>query len=123
MGRPPAYDIILAALGAWSGIYVFLFWNDLATRGFMPNTYDLVFGAMTKLLVLEATRRVVGNILLGLAIFFLLYVYFGPYMPGMLGHPGVNLKRILFRLYMTQEGFFGITLTISSTFIFFKKRP
>jgi TRAP transporter 4TM/12TM fusion protein len=118
-GRPPIYDLILAALGAWAGLYVFLFWNDLAARGFVPNTYDLVFGAMTTLLVLEATRRVVGNILLGLAIFFMIYVYFGPYMPGMFGHPGVGLRRMLFRLYMTQDGFFGITLTISSTFIFF----
>ena len=119
LGRPPIYDIILAALGTWSGIYIFLFWNDLAARGFTPNTYDVVFGAMTTLLVLEATRRVVGNILLGLAIVFLLYVYFGPYLPGALGHPGVGLRRMLFRLYMTEEGFFGITLTISSTFIFF----
>jgi len=63
LGRPPVYDIILSALGAWSGIYIFLFWNDLAARGFIPNTYDLVFGAMTVLLVMEATRRVVGNIL------------------------------------------------------------
>ena len=118
-GRPSVFDIILAILGAWSGIYVFLFWNDLAARGFTPNTYDVVFGAMTTLLVLEATRRVVGNILLGLAIVFLLYVYFGPYLPGALGHPGVGLKRMLFRLYLTEEGFFGITLTISSTFIFF----
>ncbi|MBW1817739.1 MAG: TRAP transporter permease [Deltaproteobacteria bacterium] len=119
LGRPPVYDIILSALGAWSGIYIFLFWNDLAARGFIPNTYDLVFGAMTVLLVMEATRRVVGNILLGLAIVFLLFVYFGPYLPGMLGHPGVGFKRMLFRLYLTEEGFFGITLTISSTFIFF----
>ena len=119
LGRPPVYDIILAVLGAWSGIYIFLFWNDLAVRGFIPNTYDLVFGAMTTLLILEATRRVVGNILLGLAIVFLLYVYFGPYLPGMLGHPGVGFKRMLFRLYLTGESYFGITLTISSTFIFF----
>lgn len=119
LGRPPGYDIILAALGAWSGIYVFLFWKDLAARGFVPNNYDIVFGAMTVLLVLEATRRVVGNLLLGLAIVFLLYAYFGPYLPGMLGHPGIGLKRMLYRLYMTGEGFFGIALTISSTFIFF----
>jgi len=118
-GRPPVYDVALATAGAWSGIYIFFFWNDLAARGFIPNAYDLVFGAMTTLLILEATRRVVGNILLGLGIVFLLYVYFGPYLPGMLGHPGVGLKRMIFRLYLTQEGYFGITLTISSTFIFF----
>ena len=71
------------------------------------------------MLVLEATRRVVGNILVLLAVVFLMYAHFGPYFPGIFGHRGIPIERILYRLYLTDEGFFGIVLTISSTFIFF----
>ena len=31
----------------------------------------------------------------------------------------MGVKRILFRLYLTEDGFLGIALTISSTFVFF----
>ena len=119
LSGPSIFDVILALAGMGSGAYLFFFWDDLAARGFLVTTRDLVFAGMTVFLVLEATRRVVGNILVLLALVFLLYAYFGPYFPGIFAHRGVPVGRILYRLYLTEEGFFGIVLTISSTFIFF----
>jgi len=116
---PTGIDIALAIAGLMTGLYIFFFWDQLAERGFVIIKRDLVFALLTLVLVLEATRRVVGNILVILALCFLLYAYFGPYFPGIFAHRGVPVGRILYRLYLTEEGFFGIVLTISSTYIFF----
>lgn len=116
---PSILDLLLALGSIVSGAYIYFFWDDLAARGFLVTQRDLVFAALTVFLVLEATRRVVGKTLVLLAAIFLLYAYFGPYFPGIFGHRGIPVGRILYRLYLTEEGFFGIVLTISSTFIFF----
>src|SRR5699024_7798280 len=42
---------------------------------------------------------------------------FGPHFPGVFGHAGFSLERLLFRIYMTTEGIFGMTLSIATTYI------
>jgi len=75
-------------------------------------------GGITILLVLEATRRAIGPELPIVVIVFLLYAYFGPYMPGYFAHRGYSLERIIEHLYMQTEGIFGIPLGVSSSFVF-----
>jgi len=68
------------------------------------------------IVVLESTRRVVGNVIPGIALFFLLYAYFGPYF-GSLAHRTYSIKRIASQLYLTTEGIFGLALGVSASFI------
>lgn len=113
------WDVILAVLGVAVGLYILLFEEEVhLLRGSVAITRDYIFATITVLLLLEAARRVVGPVLPGLSIFFLLYARFGPYFPGIFGHRGIQWSRILYRLYLTDEGIFGLTLTVSSTFIF-----
>ncbi|MCG6197468.1 TRAP transporter large permease subunit, partial [Anoxybacillus sp. LAT_38] len=53
-----------------------------------------------------------------IASLFLLYTYFGPYMPGFLEHRGNDVDRIIGHSYYTLEGILGTPLGVSSTFIF-----
>ncbi|WP_044895370.1 TRAP transporter permease [Bacillus alveayuensis] len=86
-------------------------------RGSQPILLDYVFAGITVIVLLEAARRSIGlfiPILCGLSI---IYALFGPYFPWIFGHAGFSLERLLYRLYMTTEGIFGITLSTASTFI------
>jgi len=75
-------------------------------------------GAIGILLVLEATRRVVGTPILVVVGCFLAYAHFGRYVPGFFGHRGASLERLVGHMFYTTEGIFGIPLGVSSTFIF-----
>jgi len=77
-----------------------------------------VCGVLAILLVLEITRRHLGWPLPVLASLFLVYSFLGPYMPGILGHRGVSLRRLVDFLYLGADGIFGIPLGVSATYVF-----
>ncbi len=116
--KVPFFDIILAFVGAASCLYLIVYYEELVFRAGLPSRIDLFMGGITILLVLEATRRAIGPELPIVVIVFLLYAYFGPYMPGYFAHRGYSLERIIEHLYMQTEGIFGIPLGVSSSFVF-----
>ncbi len=88
-------------------------------RTFDPTVPDLVFGAVAVLLVLEAARRSTGWALPMVCVGFLLYAYYGGYLPSgwAVGHRGYDGSRIVEQLYMTTEGIFGVPLDVAATYI------
>ncbi|MBQ7585495.1 MAG: TRAP transporter permease [Desulfovibrionaceae bacterium] len=112
------YDLILAALGALVSGYIVWNYETIVLDAGPPTTLDFVFGLASIFLVLEATRRIVGLPITLVAICFLLYALFGNHIPGMMGHPGFSLKRIVAYMYLTTEGLFGMPLGVSSSFVF-----
>lgn len=111
-------DVVLAVLGGFAGAYLVANYHSIVLRGGLPTTVDLIVAGVTVLLVLEGARRVIGSPISIIAIVFILYAYFGPYIPGMFGHRGFTTKRILNHLYMTTEGIFGLPLGVSATFVY-----
>jgi len=116
--KVPLWDIVLAILGAFTSLYLIIYYNELVFRAGLPSRIDLIMGGITILLVLEATRRAIGPELPIVVLVFLIYAYFGPYMPGFLAHRGYPLERIIEHLYMQTEGIYGIPLGVSSSFVF-----
>ncbi|QSQ09177.1 C4-dicarboxylate TRAP transporter large permease protein DctM [Koleobacter methoxysyntrophicus] len=116
--RPSLLDIILSILGLSVGLYIYLFFDSIVDRSLIPNTTDYVFAILAIILTLEGGRRTVGPILPVLSILFILYAKFGYIFPGALGHPGFSWQRILTRMYLTDEGIFGVTLMVSSSYVF-----
>jgi TRAP-type uncharacterized transport system fused permease subunit len=57
--------------------------------------------------VLEATRRCTGWIMPAVAIAFLLYAFFGNYLPQPWTHRGYDAERLIPHLAITLEGIFG----------------
>ncbi len=58
--RVPAFDWLLAAVGAFCATYLFFFYRELSTRPGQPTTQDLVVAVTGMVLLLEATRRALG---------------------------------------------------------------
>ncbi len=115
--KTPWYDWLLAiAAGGVTG-YIIFFFNDIARRGAEPIEYEIYLGVAAILLVLEAGRRVVGNVLPCMSVIFLLYCYFGNYAPGIFQIRGYSLNRIIQHMYLTPEGIFGLALGVSATFV------
>lgn len=112
------YDILLACAGA--AVCIYIVWNyDVIVLDAGPPTHlDFIFGCAAILLVLEATRRIVGLPITIVAIVFLLYAKFGNLIPGMLGHPGFSMQRIVGHMYLTTEGLFGMPLGVAASFVF-----
>jgi len=81
------------------------------------STADLVIGILFVLTLLEAARRSIGLAMPITAIFFIIYAYLGPLLPGLLRHAGFNTETIIDQLYMTTEGIFGIPLGVSATYV------
>lgn len=112
------YDLILAALSVAIGAYWPLLIDQLVNRVGRLTDIDFLVGLFAILLVLEATRRTVGLPIMIIALIFIGYALFGPYMPGALAHRGVEPDRLVQTLFFTTEGILGTPIGVSSTFIF-----
>ncbi len=114
----PLFDWILALAGAACAGYLFMFYAQLATRPGLPTTTDLAFAVTGMALLLEAARRSLGLPIVILAVVFLVYIFFGNYMPEMIAHRGASLSRGMSHLWLTTEGVFGVAVGVSAGFIF-----
>jgi TRAP transporter 4TM/12TM fusion protein len=116
--RIPLQDWVLAAVAAFCGAYLFLFYREIATRPGEPTMLDIVSAVVGMLLLLEATRRVVGPPLAIIAILMLAYAFAGPYMPDVIAHKGVSLSKAVSHYWLTTEGVFGVAVGVSASYIF-----
>lgn len=83
------------------------------------HTIDIVMGILLVGLLLEAVRRTVGWILLGVIAAFLLYGAFGYLIPGRAGFRGFELWEYIEILTLTTSGILGITTETSVNFVFY----
>jgi len=116
--RIPIQDWVLAAVAAFCGAYMFMFYEQLAQRPGAPILQDVIIGVVGILLLLEATRRALGPPLMIVASVFLIYSLAGPWMPGILSHGGVSLYGLINHQWLTTQGVFGIALGVSTSFVF-----
>ena len=114
----PLQDWVFAVVGALSAAYLYLFYESIADRVGAPITIDYVVAVIGMLLLLEATRRSLGPPLMIIAMVFLVYTFFGPYMPSIIAHKGNTLGEVVNHHWITTEGVFGIALGVSTSFVF-----
>jgi TRAP transporter 4TM/12TM fusion protein len=111
------WDWLLALGGIASATYLIAGGDDFFDRSILPNDWDIAFGVMLMVLVLEAMRRTTGWILPVVTICFLAYAFFGSYLPAPWTHKGYELPRLVGHMYMTLEGIYGTAINVSSTLI------
>jgi TRAP transporter 4TM/12TM fusion protein len=111
------YDVILAFVAVSTIVYMLADFDEFVYRAVTPDLWDLIFGSVLIILILEATRRSTGWIMPLVVVCFLVYAYVGPWLPSPWTHRGYTLKRIIGHMYMTLEGIFGVPIDVSSTFI------
>ncbi len=126
LGNIPFYDLFFMVFGVAAALYVGFAWRGVPWLGIEeqtfrmgnPNRFDVFFGVVIILLVLDIARRTLGWILPLIICVFISYALLGPYFPGLLKHPGVNFKTFVSSMYFPQEGIFGVTLWVVSTIVF-----
>ncbi|HEU5177407.1 MAG TPA: TRAP transporter fused permease subunit [Burkholderiales bacterium] len=111
------WDWSLAALGVATAVYLISGGDDFFDRSILPNDWDIFFGIVLVVLVLEAMRRTTGWILPFVTLCFLGYAFFGPYLPAPWTHKGYEVPRLVGHMYMTLEGIYGTAINVSSTLI------
>ena len=110
-GTPGPLDYLLLVLALAPIAYLFINYEYLVTRIYYIDdltTWDIVWGTAMIVLVLEATRRVIGWPLPVTAIIFLGYALFIAKIPPL---------QLLDQLFMTTEGIFGIPLSVSASYV------
>ncbi|MBW2000335.1 MAG: TRAP transporter permease, partial [Deltaproteobacteria bacterium] len=116
--RIPPWDYFIAALACFSAVYIAIDYAGINSRYGAPIFRDIVIGLILLILLLEASRRVIGPALSVIAGLFCFYAFFGPYMPDVIAFKGVSLGRFMGQITMSTEGIYGIPLDVSATIVF-----
>lgn len=114
---PPLWDILLILASAGCFIYLITNYNRIAENGGRITTEEVYIGMVALLCIFEAARRASGNLAI-LAGVFLAYNWFGAYLPGLFGHNGFTLRRIINTQFWGTEGVLGTGIGVSATYIF-----
>ncbi|KQY98136.1 C4-dicarboxylate ABC transporter [Pseudolabrys sp. Root1462] len=114
----PIGDWILALLSVGATLYLLVFYDAIAQRPGLPTTLDIVVALIGILSLLEAARRAVGPALAAIASIMVLYIFAGPWLPGLLAHKGASLSRVASQMWLTSEGIFGVALGVSTSVVY-----
>lgn len=118
-GSVSGLDVTLAICGASVAAYLITIFGTQMRNAtgtpFAPIGMSLAAVAGTAL-ILEMTRRVAGLALVIIAGIFLIYVFTGQFMPGVLNSPAISWQRFFSQVY-TDAGILGPTTAVSSTYI------
>lgn len=114
----PWYDALLALIAfGGGGLYPFLFYEEIALRAAYATYYEIILGIIVILLVIEATRRTTGWVLVFILIAFVLYTPYCNYFPGMLRGYGYSLPRAIGHLFLFEDGMFGLVIGVISSIV------
>jgi TRAP transporter 4TM/12TM fusion protein len=111
------WDWAVAAGAVATTVYLIAGGDDFFDRSILPNDWDIFFGVLLALLILEAMRRATGWIMPFITICFLLYAFFGEVLPAPWTHKDYEIPRLVGHMYMTLEGIYGTAISVSSTLI------
>ena len=116
---PTAWDLICILLSVISiGYFLLTYDSFIRERSGINIPLDYWFGGIAIIMLFEASRRVAGKGLTIIAAVFLLYNFFGAYIPGIFGHFGFSIERVINVMFWGSQGIFGIALGVSATYIF-----
>ncbi len=113
-------DIFFCLVVCLVTLYILLFEEELhLERASIPILRDHIVSACAVVIVLIGTQRVMGWIIPAMSLIFISYALFlGKFIPGLFNFAGVALGRLLYRMYLTDEGIFGMICTVSSTYVY-----
>jgi TRAP transporter 4TM/12TM fusion protein len=113
-----AFGWAIGGVGFYCGLYQWLFYADLIQRDGDPTRLDLVVGTVLAILIFEGVRRLMGAALPLMCGACLLYWFFGQYLPAPLNHRGYDFDQVVTHLSFGTEGFYGVPIYVSATYIF-----
>ncbi|TCP20653.1 TRAP transporter 4TM/12TM fusion protein [Scopulibacillus darangshiensis] len=114
---PSIWDWICIAGTLASVGFLLLNYNGYVQTG-LHIPLDFWFGGLGILVAFEAARRAAGNVMTILAAVFLLYNFFGQYIPGVFGHASLDFERVIDVMWWGTQGIFGTVIGVAATYIF-----
>src|ERR1700687_4301826 len=109
---------LIGSMGFLCGLYQWIFYADLIARDGDPTRLDLVVGTLLVVLIFEGTRRLMGLALPLMCGACILYWFLGQYLPAPFNHRGYDFDQIITHLSYGTEGFYGVPIYVSATYIF-----
>lgn len=111
-------DLLMALAAVAVAVYILRDVDGYLTRiQISASNADIVMGIVVTLLVLEACRRLTGPSLTTIALVTILYAFWGKYLPGLLGHKGYSLQRVVKTIF-SDQGVFGMPIGVSANTVF-----
>jgi len=111
-------DYLFILLVIAPAAYIFIEFDEWIYRvGVVPNQWDFFFSTLFVIAVVEMARRATGWPLAILSGIFILYGYFGSYMPGLFYHRGYSWPRMMTFLF-SLDGILSLPVLASAHYIF-----
>ena len=118
---PTAAEFVEGLLAILAGLYYLYHFTRIQNHWPMidPLTvWDLFFGVVAFLLVLDMTRRVIGWPIVVIAVLFTLYALAGHLVPGPFSHRPFSVAEFLDQMVFTINGIFGAPLAVAATYVY-----
>lgn len=111
-------DYVLIFMIIFPFVYMVVDFDEWIYRvGVVPTTWDTIISLMFIVAILEMTRRTTGLALMIIATVFILYGYFGKFMPGLFYHKGYSWPRIFTYLF-SLDGILGLPIFVSAAYVY-----
>ena len=110
-------DVAFLILASFVGVYVFIEYENLSFRTGMPNFLDTLASFIGIVLVLEATRRVIGWSIVIMGLIGFAYLAVGNYLPSAIAHTGFSFEEVINFMFFSTEGILGLPLGVSASVI------
>jgi len=111
------YDWIMSVAGLVVGFYLFARYPQIVSSLGEIATERVVLGAVTVVLLAEATRRLVGWPLVIIAVCFLFYAFFAYLFPGDFYGKGWSINRLATYMYLDANGILGQSLQVGASIV------
>lgn len=118
MDYVPWYDILLSFTGLIAGLYLAINYKNIVVELGLLVPERIILGSISIIIILEASRRVLGWQFLTIVLIFIFYALFSHIFPSGLYGKGISWSRLATYLYLDPQGILGIAIEVSATIVF-----
>lgn len=112
-----AIDLLWVAGALWVQLYFAMEIETWYMRTIVFRPIDYFTSILFIFLILEATRRTVGMILVVICLVFLCHALFSNHFPGIFYGPPSSLKNLLQGVFLDSNGIFGVAVAVMANFV------
>lgn len=99
-------------------VYQIINHDAILRRPAMPTALQIILGTILILMIFELGRRTSGMVLPIVTSFVIIYTLFGHLFPRGFAHAGVDYNYLIYYLYNSYEGIFGVPIGITAKYIY-----
>jgi len=112
-------DFLLVSFSTISLGHMVYYWEEIlsAIGATYLSNLQIGLGFVIILMVLEAVRRISFSLFI-IALLAIGYTLYGNYLPGILGHAGMDFNRFVYLTAYSHEGIFGLGIAVVATYLF-----